>query len=110
MEIINYEVEKLQDPTGILTGERFEYTMAIKVDEEDEHDGAARQTEDTPGESVEQADPVDSLDGPGQVGTEPGDGDVDGSRLRDLALAQFSKKGAVRHSANSLLRLPVFRQ
>ncbi|QMT17740.1 pullulanase [Planococcus maritimus] len=36
MEIINYEVEKLQDPTGILTGERFEYTMAIKVDEEDE--------------------------------------------------------------------------
>ncbi len=36
MEIINYEVEKLQDPTGILSGERYEYTMAIQVDEEDE--------------------------------------------------------------------------
>lgn len=36
MEIINYEVEKLNDPTGILTGERYEYTMAIQVDEEDE--------------------------------------------------------------------------
>ncbi|MFK8795410.1 DUF6509 family protein [Planococcus plakortidis] len=36
MEIINYEVEKLQDPTGILAGERYEYIMAVKVDEEDE--------------------------------------------------------------------------
>lgn len=36
MEIINYEVEKLQDPTGILKGDRYEYTMAIEVDEEDE--------------------------------------------------------------------------
>ncbi len=36
MEIINYEVERLQDPTGILSGERYEYTMAIQVDEEDE--------------------------------------------------------------------------
>ncbi len=36
MEIINYEVEKLNDPTGILKGDRYEYTMAIQFDEEDE--------------------------------------------------------------------------
>ncbi|KAB2338127.1 pullulanase [Cytobacillus depressus] len=36
MEIISYTVEQLQDPTGILLGERYEFFLDILVDDEDE--------------------------------------------------------------------------
>ncbi|MFD1203759.1 DUF6509 family protein [Sporosarcina contaminans] len=36
MEIIEYSVEELIDPTGILTGRRFEFMLYILFDEEDE--------------------------------------------------------------------------
>lgn len=36
MNIIEYTVEKLNDPTGILVGDRYEYFLTIEVDEEDE--------------------------------------------------------------------------
>ncbi|MBT2581479.1 DUF6509 family protein [Planococcus sp. ISL-109] len=36
MEIINHEVRKMNDPTGILEGDRYEYTMSIEVEEDDE--------------------------------------------------------------------------
>ncbi|MGP7815900.1 DUF6509 family protein [Niallia sp. 01092] len=36
MKIMEYTVEKLNDPTGILTGDRFEYFLQIELDEEDE--------------------------------------------------------------------------
>lgn len=36
MEITGHNVEKLEDPFGILTGERYEYFLHINVDEEDE--------------------------------------------------------------------------
>ncbi len=36
MNITGYTVEKLEDPFGLLTGERFEYFLDIEVDEEDE--------------------------------------------------------------------------
>jgi hypothetical protein len=36
MEITEHTVEKLKDPTGILTGERYEYILNVKVPEEDE--------------------------------------------------------------------------
>jgi len=36
MNITGYSVEKLKDPTGILTGERFEYILDLDIDEEDE--------------------------------------------------------------------------
>jgi hypothetical protein len=36
MEITRYSVEKLQDPTGILEGDRYEFFLYIQVDEEDE--------------------------------------------------------------------------
>ncbi|KUP06373.1 pullulanase [Bacillus coahuilensis p1.1.43] len=36
MEIIKHTVEKLTDPTGILTGDRYEYILSIDVPEEDE--------------------------------------------------------------------------
>jgi len=34
--ITEYSVEKLKDPFGILTGERFEYVLDIEVPEDDE--------------------------------------------------------------------------
>jgi len=34
--ITEYSVEKLKDPFGILTGERFEYLLDIEVPEDDE--------------------------------------------------------------------------
>lgn len=36
MEIFEYAVEQLIDPTGILEGNRFEYFLHVEVDEEDE--------------------------------------------------------------------------
>ncbi|MED1201666.1 DUF6509 family protein [Heyndrickxia acidicola] len=36
MEITRYSVDKLQDPTGILEGDRYEFYLYIEVDEEDE--------------------------------------------------------------------------
>nr|WP_174733044.1 DUF6509 family protein [Mesobacillus harenae] len=36
MEITGYEVESLEDPFGLLAGERYEYLLNIEVDEEDE--------------------------------------------------------------------------
>ena len=36
MNITSYSVEQLNDPTGILMGERFEFFLDIEVDEEDE--------------------------------------------------------------------------
>jgi len=36
MEIKEYTVEKINDPTGILTGERYEYFLSLEVDEEDD--------------------------------------------------------------------------
>lgn len=36
MEINEYTVKQMNDPTGILAGERFEYKLYIKFDEEDE--------------------------------------------------------------------------
>ena len=36
IEIQSYTVEKLEDPFGILSGERFEYLLEIAVPEDDE--------------------------------------------------------------------------
>jgi hypothetical protein len=36
MNITEYSVEKLLDPTGILTGDRYEFILDIEVDEDDE--------------------------------------------------------------------------
>ena len=36
MNITSYTVEYIQDPTGILTGDRYEFFLDIDVDEEDE--------------------------------------------------------------------------
>ncbi|WP_033829463.1 DUF6509 family protein [Bacillus andreraoultii] len=36
MEIKDYHVEKLEDPTGILVGDRYEFILDIDVDEDDE--------------------------------------------------------------------------
>lgn len=36
MKITGYSVEQLKDPTGILSGERFEFFLDIEVDEDDE--------------------------------------------------------------------------
>ncbi len=36
MRITSYTIEQIQDPTGILAGERFEFFLDIEVDEEDE--------------------------------------------------------------------------
>lgn len=36
MNITSYTVEYIQDPTGILTGDRYEYFLDIDVDEDDE--------------------------------------------------------------------------
>lgn len=36
MEIISYTVEQIEDPTGILTGERYEFFLDIQVEEDDE--------------------------------------------------------------------------
>lgn len=36
MKITGYSVEQLNDPTGILIGERFEFFLDIEVDEDDE--------------------------------------------------------------------------
>ena len=36
MELNEYVVKKMNDPTGILTGERFEYRIYITFDEDDE--------------------------------------------------------------------------
>lgn len=36
MQITSYTLEKIEDPFGILTGERYEYFLDIEVDEDDE--------------------------------------------------------------------------
>jgi hypothetical protein len=36
MNIIGHTVELLEDPFGLLTGNRYEYFLTIEVDEEDE--------------------------------------------------------------------------
>lgn len=36
MEVTEYTVEKIVDPTGILTGDRYEFRLYIALDEEDE--------------------------------------------------------------------------
>jgi hypothetical protein len=36
MNITGHTVEKLEDPFGLLTGERYEFFIDIEVDEEDE--------------------------------------------------------------------------
>lgn len=36
MEINEYIVDKLNDPTGIISGDRYEFRLYITVDEEDE--------------------------------------------------------------------------
>ena len=36
MVIEEYTMEKINDPTGILTGERYEFLLYITLDEEDE--------------------------------------------------------------------------
>ncbi|CAM3156819.1 DUF6509 domain-containing protein [Filibacter tadaridae] len=36
MEINEYTVNKMTDPTGILTGERYEFRLYINLDEDDE--------------------------------------------------------------------------
>jgi hypothetical protein len=36
MNITGHTVEKLEDPFGLLTGERYEFFLDIEVDEEDE--------------------------------------------------------------------------
>jgi len=36
MKIISYTIEKLEDPTSILSGERYEFFLDLEVDEEDE--------------------------------------------------------------------------
>jgi hypothetical protein len=36
MKITGHTVEKIEDPTGILTGERYEYLLDVDVPEDDE--------------------------------------------------------------------------
>lgn len=36
MEIREYTIEKINDPTGILSGERYEYFLSLEVEEEDD--------------------------------------------------------------------------
>lgn len=36
MQILNGKVEELVDPTGIIDGQRFEFLLTVKLDEEDE--------------------------------------------------------------------------
>ncbi|WP_458413577.1 DUF6509 family protein [Schinkia sp. CFF1] len=36
MEITGHTVERLEDPTGILTGDRYEFILQIEVPEDDE--------------------------------------------------------------------------
>ncbi|WML53751.1 DUF6509 family protein [Neobacillus sp. PS3-12] len=36
MNITGHTIEKLEDPFGLLTGERYEFFLDIEVDEEDE--------------------------------------------------------------------------
>ncbi|HHW37889.1 MAG TPA: pullulanase [Bacillales bacterium] len=36
MEITSHTVEKLQDPTGILAGDRYEFILQIEVPEDDD--------------------------------------------------------------------------
>ena len=36
MKITSYEVDKLNDPTGIITGDRYEFLLGIEVPEDDE--------------------------------------------------------------------------
>jgi hypothetical protein len=36
MNITGHEVEKLEDPFGLLTGDRYEFFLDLDVDEEDE--------------------------------------------------------------------------
>lgn len=36
MEITNHVVEKMNDPTGIIIGDRYEFILDVEVDEEDE--------------------------------------------------------------------------
>lgn len=36
LKITSYEVEKINDPTGIITGDRYEFLLGIEVPEDDE--------------------------------------------------------------------------
>jgi len=44
MNITEYTVEKIQDPTGILSGDRYEFFLTLEEDEDDElfEDGAVQ--------------------------------------------------------------------
>ncbi|TWT02475.1 DUF6509 family protein [Planomicrobium sp. CPCC 101079] len=36
MEITNYVLEEIKDPTGIMVGKRYEFLLDVEVDEDDE--------------------------------------------------------------------------
>ncbi|MBQ0140732.1 MAG: pullulanase [Kurthia sp.] len=36
MDIISYVMDKILDPTNIIEGERYEFTLELNIDEEDE--------------------------------------------------------------------------
>jgi len=36
MELNEYDVKKMSDPTGILAGDRYEFRLYVKFDEDDE--------------------------------------------------------------------------
>ena len=36
MEITNFELNQLKDPTGIIVGERYEFLLDVEVEEDDE--------------------------------------------------------------------------
>lgn len=36
MEITNYSISQIKDPTGIIEGERYEFLLDVEVDEDDE--------------------------------------------------------------------------
>lgn len=36
MEITNYSISQIKDPTGIIAGERYEFLLDVEVDEDDE--------------------------------------------------------------------------
>ena len=36
MQISQYSIEEIQDPTGIIEGKRYEFLLDVEIDEEDE--------------------------------------------------------------------------
>lgn len=41
MNIINYSMDKIKDPTGIIVGDRYEFLLDVEVEEDDELYSAA---------------------------------------------------------------------